>query len=152
MRTVLDVPGEMHPCFLDLHSLARKTSKMPQITSVKAEYLVLLSFVMTAAVVVNAFQAKKQFYPSVVYLTKSSSSLAVSDPSTHRSVSIIVCFRFSTCKRSSLSSCSVNSCRKYSLDLCARSKRRFVSLGGIGVFTEGAFFSSSICTIAHGSR
>ncbi|CAF1176074.1 unnamed protein product [Adineta ricciae] len=32
---------------------------------------------MTSAVITNAFYAKKQFYPSVVYLTKSSTSLAV---------------------------------------------------------------------------
>ncbi|CAF1061058.1 unnamed protein product [Adineta steineri] len=50
---------------------------MPQIVSVKAEYLILLSFFMTFAVITNAFYTKKQFYPSVVYLTKSSTSLAV---------------------------------------------------------------------------
>jgi E3 ubiquitin-protein ligase synoviolin len=50
---------------------------MPQVLSMKAEYLVLLSFLMTFAVVTNAFYTKKQFYPSVVYLTKSSTSLAV---------------------------------------------------------------------------
>lgn len=50
---------------------------MPQVLSMKAEYLILLSFLMTFAVVTNAFYTKKQFYPSVVYLTKSSTSLAV---------------------------------------------------------------------------
>ncbi|CAF1130510.1 unnamed protein product [Adineta steineri] len=50
---------------------------MPQIVSVKAEYLILVSFFMTFAVITNAFYTKKQFYPSVVYLTKSSTSLAV---------------------------------------------------------------------------
>ncbi len=50
---------------------------MPQVISMKAEYLVLLSFLLTFAVVTNAFYTKKQFYPSVVYLTKSSTSLAV---------------------------------------------------------------------------
>jgi len=50
---------------------------MPQIFSMKAEYLVFLSFLLTFAVVTNAFYTKKQFYPSVVYLTKSSTSLAV---------------------------------------------------------------------------
>lgn len=54
---------------------------MPQVISMKAEYLVLLSFFMTFAVVTNAFYTKKQFYPSVVYLTKSSTSLAVSESS-----------------------------------------------------------------------
>ena len=50
---------------------------MPQVISMKAEYLVLLSFLLTFTVVTNAFYTKKQFYPSVVYLTKSSTSLAV---------------------------------------------------------------------------
>ncbi|CAF1991961.1 unnamed protein product [Rotaria magnacalcarata] len=50
---------------------------MPQIVLMKAEYLILLSFLLTLAVVTNAFYTKKQFYPSVVYLTKSSTSLAV---------------------------------------------------------------------------
>ena len=144
--------GDIHSYFLDLRSFARqRKSTMPQITSVKAEYLILLSFLMTAAVVVNAFQAKKQFYPSVVYLTKSSSSLAVSDPPTYRSFPMSAGCRFSTCKHSSLSSCSVNSCRKYSLDHCVRSKRRFVFSSCIGVFIDRTV-SSSICTIAHGSR
>ncbi len=52
---------------------------MPQVLAMKAEYLVLLSFLMTFAVVTNAFYTKKQFYPSVVYLTKSSTSLAVNE-------------------------------------------------------------------------
>ena len=43
----------------------------------KAEYIVLLSFLLTIAVITNAFYLKRQFYPSVVYLTKSSTSLAV---------------------------------------------------------------------------
>ncbi|CAF0920090.1 unnamed protein product, partial [Rotaria sordida] len=50
---------------------------MPQIMLMKAEYLVLLSFLLTTVVITNAFYIKKQFYPSVVYLTKSSTSLAV---------------------------------------------------------------------------
>ena len=37
-----------------------------------------LSFMLTAVVIGNAFQQKKQFYPAVVYLTKSNPSLAVS--------------------------------------------------------------------------
>ena len=36
------------------------------------------SFVMTAVTVTNAFLINKQFYPSVVYITKSNPSLAVS--------------------------------------------------------------------------
>ncbi|XP_071453745.1 E3 ubiquitin-protein ligase synoviolin B [Hetaerina americana] len=36
-----------------------------------------LSFVMTACVIGNAYYQKKQFYPSVVYITRSSPSMAV---------------------------------------------------------------------------
>ncbi len=43
----------------------------------KAEYLILLSFLLTFVVITNAFYTKRQFYPSVVYLTKSSTSLGV---------------------------------------------------------------------------
>ncbi|CAF3910589.1 unnamed protein product [Rotaria sp. Silwood2] len=50
---------------------------MPQIMLMKVGYLVLLSFLLTTVVIANAFYIKKQFYPSVVYLTKSSTSLAV---------------------------------------------------------------------------
>jgi len=38
----------------------------------------VLSFVLTTFVIGNAFHQKKQFYPAVVYLTKSNPSLAVS--------------------------------------------------------------------------
>ena len=51
---------------------------MPQAILMKTEYLILLSFLLTLAVITNAFYTKRQFYPSVVYLTKSSTSLAVS--------------------------------------------------------------------------
>lgn len=51
---------------------------MPRIVPMKAEVLVVLSFLLTFVVVTNAFYVKRQFYPSVVYLTKSNSSLAVS--------------------------------------------------------------------------
>ena len=44
---------------------------------VRPEVAVGLSFLLTLGVVVNAFYHKKQFYPSVVYLTKSNSSMAV---------------------------------------------------------------------------
>ncbi len=40
-------------------------------------FVVVLSFVSTALAIANAFFLKKQFYPSVVYLTKSSTSMAV---------------------------------------------------------------------------
>lgn len=37
-----------------------------------------VSFVLTSIVVANAYYQKKQFYPSVVYITKSNPSMAVS--------------------------------------------------------------------------
>jgi len=40
--------------------------------------LVGVSFVLTGAVIGNAYYQKKQFYPSVVYITKSNPSMAVS--------------------------------------------------------------------------
>lgn len=43
----------------------------------RSELVVLISFLLTLTVVINAFLHKKQFYPSVVYLTKSNSSMAV---------------------------------------------------------------------------
>ncbi|XP_037073412.1 LOW QUALITY PROTEIN: E3 ubiquitin-protein ligase synoviolin-like [Pollicipes pollicipes] len=42
-----------------------------------ASLMASLSVVLTSAVIGNAFYQKKQFYPSVVYLTKSNASLAV---------------------------------------------------------------------------
>lgn len=38
----------------------------------------LLSLALTTMVVANAYYQKKQFYPSVVYITKSNPSMAVS--------------------------------------------------------------------------
>lgn len=35
------------------------------------------TLILTAATIGNAFHQKKQFYPSVVYITKSSPSMAV---------------------------------------------------------------------------
>ncbi len=43
----------------------------------RLELAILLSFFLTLAVIFNAFYHRKQFYPSVVYLTKSNSSMAV---------------------------------------------------------------------------
>jgi E3 ubiquitin-protein ligase synoviolin len=43
----------------------------------RSDYFVLATFVLTITVVLNAFFQKKQFYPTVVYLTKSSSGMAV---------------------------------------------------------------------------
>lgn len=37
-----------------------------------------ISMILTAIVVGNAYYQKKQFYPSVVYITKSNPSMAVS--------------------------------------------------------------------------
>lgn len=44
----------------------------------KGIMLTATSFALTAAVLGNAYVQKKQFYPSVVYITKSHPSLAVS--------------------------------------------------------------------------
>lgn len=38
----------------------------------------LLSLTLTSIVIANAYYQKKQFYPSVVYITKSNPSMAVS--------------------------------------------------------------------------
>lgn len=39
----------------------------------------LISLTLTAAVIGNAYYQKKQFYPSVVYITKTNASMAVSE-------------------------------------------------------------------------
>lgn len=41
--------------------------------------LSVLSLALTASVIGNAYYQKKQFYPSVVYITKSNPSMAVSN-------------------------------------------------------------------------
>lgn len=38
----------------------------------------LISLTLTSIVIANAYYQKKQFYPSVVYITKSNPSMAVS--------------------------------------------------------------------------
>ena len=43
----------------------------------RSEMGIILSFFLTFIVIINAFVNKKQFYPSIVYLTKSNSSMAV---------------------------------------------------------------------------
>ncbi|RNA27145.1 E3 ubiquitin- ligase synoviolin isoform X2 [Brachionus plicatilis] len=43
----------------------------------RSELGILVSFVLTTSVIINAFSHKKQFYPSIVYLTKSNSSMAI---------------------------------------------------------------------------
>ena len=40
--------------------------------------LTMGSMLLTATVITSAFYQKKQFYPSVIYMTKSSVSMAVS--------------------------------------------------------------------------
>ena len=44
---------------------------------VSPSVLTLLSTALTAATIANAYYHKQQFYPTVVYLTKSNPSLAV---------------------------------------------------------------------------
>uniref|UniRef100_A0A5S6QV17 E3 ubiquitin-protein ligase hrd-1 n=1 Tax=Trichuris muris TaxID=70415 RepID=A0A5S6QV17_TRIMR len=44
---------------------------------VRHSHLISLSFFLTGAVLANAFYQRKQFYPSMVYLTKSNPSMAV---------------------------------------------------------------------------
>jgi E3 ubiquitin-protein ligase synoviolin len=44
----------------------------------RAAGIALLSLALTTAVIGNAYYQKKQFYPSVVYITKSNPSMAVS--------------------------------------------------------------------------
>lgn len=44
----------------------------------KAFSITIISLALTTAVIGNAYYQKKQFYPSVVYITKSNPSMAVS--------------------------------------------------------------------------
>lgn len=46
----------------------------------KAFGITIISLALTTAVIGNAYYQKKQFYPSVVYITKSNPSMAVSFP------------------------------------------------------------------------
>lgn len=48
---------------------------------ISASFVIAISFVSTALTIANAFMLKKQFYPSVVYITKSNTSMAVSSAS-----------------------------------------------------------------------
>lgn len=45
----------------------------------KAFGITIISLALTTAVIGNAYYQKKQFYPSVVYITKSNPSMAVSN-------------------------------------------------------------------------
>lgn len=44
----------------------------------RAVGVTVLSLALTTVVIANAYYQKKQFYPSVVYITKSNPSMAVS--------------------------------------------------------------------------
>ena len=46
-------------------------------STMRVDAIAGISFGLTAAVVCNAFYKKEQFYPSVVYLTKSNPSMAI---------------------------------------------------------------------------
>ena len=54
-------------------------SRLKEEMKMKALLLTVGSFVLTAGVISNAYIQKKQFYPSVVFITKSSPSMAVSN-------------------------------------------------------------------------
>lgn len=67
----------------------------------KAALITLGSVLLTTAVIGNAYYQKKQFYPSVVYITKSNPSMAVSNQLSQFSLSIqILSNRSYTCKHS----------------------------------------------------
>lgn len=55
--------------------------------------LTAASLALTGAVVANAYYQKHQFYPSVVYLTKSSPSMAVSRRSLYVKENGKTCFQ-----------------------------------------------------------
>lgn len=59
-------------CWIDWINLSKMPAPMP------VGALTMASFALTAAVIGNAYYQKKQFYPSVVYITKSNPSMAVS--------------------------------------------------------------------------
>ena len=44
----------------------------------ESTFLIAASVVMSSIVIANAYVQKQQFYPSVVYITKSNASMAVS--------------------------------------------------------------------------
>lgn len=48
------------------------------LAEMRALGLSVISILLTSAVIGNAYYQKKQFYPSVVYITKSNPSMAVS--------------------------------------------------------------------------
>ena len=55
----------------------RNSSTIDEISKMRAAGITLLSLALTTAVIGNAYYQKKQFYPSVVYITKSNPSMAV---------------------------------------------------------------------------
>jgi hypothetical protein len=48
-----------------------------EVFEMRAAGITLISLALTTAVIGNAYYQKKQFYPSVVYITKSNPSMAV---------------------------------------------------------------------------
>jgi hypothetical protein len=52
-------------------------SEIEQIFEMRAAGITVTSLALTTAVIGNAYYQKKQFYPSVVYITKSNPSMAV---------------------------------------------------------------------------
>jgi E3 ubiquitin-protein ligase synoviolin len=63
----------------------------------RAAGVTLLSITLTAAVIGNAFYQKNQFYPSVVYITKSNPCMAVSLESSSHIQMLIFCISFAFC-------------------------------------------------------
>lgn len=64
-----------------------------QSAMVRAALVTATSMALTGAVVAHAYLLKHQFYPTVVYLTKSSPSMAVGQPSGRPVFSFCLCSR-----------------------------------------------------------
>lgn len=58
--------------------LTKPAAELDPRARMRAAGIVLISVALTCAVIGNAYYQKKQFYPSVVYITKSNPSMAVS--------------------------------------------------------------------------
>lgn len=58
----------------------------------RAALITIGSIALTASVIGNAYFQKKQFYPSVVYITKSNPSMAVSSLSFFSDFILIISF------------------------------------------------------------
>jgi hypothetical protein len=123
---------------------------MPQVIRMKAEYLVLLSFLLTGVVITNAFYTKRQFYPSVVYLTKSSTSLAVSLLPVREVIGSSTTLRSSMYKPSCLFFSLVNLSNGYFLDNFEPLKQKYADDTLHSPVVIIIVFSLSISTIGHG--